>query len=136
MPKLCLAPLFVIFYVLLSAEFERSTQSAETPTSVKNFCRSLGEIPNVLSFTNGWTYICLQFFSSWSIKSRTPFLAPVIIANGALQITSNQPGHPDHGLARAAQIMGWVMIAITILGIIAWVFFVVLIGGVGLLAGA
>ena len=60
----------------------------------------------------------------------------VIIANGALQITSNQPGHPDHGLARAAQIMGWVMIAITILGIIAWVFFVVLIGGVGLLAGA
>ena len=36
----------------------------------------------------------------------------------------------------AAQIMGWVMIALTILGIIAWLFFVVLIGGVGLLAGA
>lgn len=60
----------------------------------------------------------------------------VIIANGALQITSNQPGHPDHGLARAAQIMGWVMIALTIIGIIAWVFFFVIIGGVGLLAGA
>ena len=62
--------------------------------------------------------------------------AAVIIANGALQITSNQPGHPDHGLARAAQIMGWVMIALTIIGIIAWVFFFVIIGGVGLLAGA
>ncbi len=38
----------------------------------------------------------------------------VIIANGALQITSNQPGHPDHSLARAAQIMGWITIGLTI----------------------
>lgn len=75
----------------------------------------------------------VSYFFMCGICSAIP---AVIIANGALQITSNQPGHPDHGLARAAQIMGWVMIAITILAILAWVFFVVIIGGVGLLAGA
>ena len=59
----------------------------------------------------------------------------VIIANGALQITSNQPGHPDHGLARAAQIMGWIAIALFALGFLAWLFFVILLGGGALLAG-
>lgn len=59
----------------------------------------------------------------------------VIIANGALQITNNQPGHPDHGLARAAQIMGWVMIILTVLGILIWGILVFVVGGVGLLAG-
>ncbi len=75
----------------------------------------------------------VSYFFMCGICSAIP---AVIIANGALQITSNQPGHPDHGLARAAQIMGWVMIAITILAILAWVFFFVIIGGVGLLADA
>ena len=60
----------------------------------------------------------------------------VIIANGALQITNNQPGHPDHGLARAAQIMGWVMIVITVLGILIWGILIFVVGGVGLLAGS
>ena len=46
----------------------------------------------------------------------------VIIANGALQITSNQPGHPDHGLARAAQIMGWIAIGLTIAVILFYLF--------------
>ena len=60
----------------------------------------------------------------------------VIIANGALQITNNQPGHPDHGLARAAQIMGWVMIVITVVGILIWGILIFVVGGVGLLAGS
>ena len=59
----------------------------------------------------------------------------VIIANGALQITNSQPGHPDHGLARAAQIMGWIAIALFVLGILVWLLFAVLIGGGALLAG-
>lgn len=59
----------------------------------------------------------------------------VIIANGALLITSNQPGHPDHGLARAAQIMGWIAIVLFALGILIWLFFVILLGGGALLAG-
>ena len=60
----------------------------------------------------------------------------VIIANGALQITNNQPGHPDHGLARAAQILGWVMIILTVVGILIWGILIFVVGGVGLLAGS
>ncbi len=58
----------------------------------------------------------------------------VIIANGALQITSNQPGHPDHGLARAAQIMGWIIIALTIALILFYILLFVVVGGVAVLA--
>ena len=58
----------------------------------------------------------------------------VIIANGALQITSNQPGHPDHGLARAAQIMGWIIIALTIALILFYILIFVVVGGVAVLA--
>ena len=60
----------------------------------------------------------------------------VIMANGALQITSSQPGHPDQGLAKAAQIMGWVMIILTVLGIVIWGILIFVVGGVGLLAGS
>jgi hypothetical protein len=60
----------------------------------------------------------------------------VIMANGALQITRNQPGHPDQGLAKAAQIMGWVMIILTVLGILIWGILIFVVGGVGLLAGS
>ena len=58
----------------------------------------------------------------------------VIIANGALQITSNQPGHPDHGLARAAQIMGWIVIALTIAVILFYILLFVVLGGAAILA--
>ena len=60
----------------------------------------------------------------------------VIMANGALQITRSQPGHPDQGLAKAAQIMGWVMIILTVLAILMWGILVFVVGGVGLLAGS
>jgi len=48
----------------------------------------------------------------------------VILATGALKNTSQYPGHPDHGIARAAQIIGWIVIVISILGIflLAFVF--------------
>ena len=60
----------------------------------------------------------------------------VIMANGALQITSSQPGHPDQGLAKAAQIMGWVMIILTVFAILIWGILIFVVGGVGLLAGS
>jgi hypothetical protein len=56
----------------------------------------------------------------------------VIMANGALAITMSQPGHPDQGLAKAAQILGWVMIVLTSLGILMWIFIIVFAGGIGL----
>ena len=42
----------------------------------------------------------------------------LILANGALTITNGQPGHPDHGSAKAAQAISWINIALTIIGII------------------
>ena len=58
----------------------------------------------------------------------------VIMANSALAITTSQPGHPDQGLAKAAQILGWVMIVITALAALVWIIVIVLLGGAGLAA--
>ncbi|MBT3357760.1 MAG: hypothetical protein HN534_05105 [Euryarchaeota archaeon] len=53
----------------------------------------------------------------------------VIIANGALTITNGQPGHPDSGSAKAAQVISWITIGLTIIGIIVIIFFIVALGG-------
>jgi len=50
----------------------------------------------------------------------------LILANGALTITNGQPGHPDHGSAKAAQVISWINIALTIIGIIIIIAFLVL----------
>ena len=42
-------------------------------------------------------------------------LPALILANGALATTSQYPGHPDQGLAKAAQIVAWIGIGIFIL---------------------
>jgi len=42
-------------------------------------------------------------------------LPALILANGALATTSQYPGHPDQGLAKAAQIVAWVGIGLFIL---------------------
>ena len=39
----------------------------------------------------------------------------LILANGALATTSQYPGHPDQGMAKAAQIISWIGIGIFIL---------------------
>ena len=52
----------------------------------------------------------------------------LILANGALAITKQYPNHPDAGSANAAMIIGWIVIALTLLGILIWVFFIVLAG--------
>ena len=38
----------------------------------------------------------------------------VIMANTALRTTKQHPGHPDQGLAKAAQIVGWISIGLWI----------------------
>ena len=53
----------------------------------------------------------------------------LIIANNALVITNQYPGHPDEGMAKAAQIIGWIVVGLTI----AFILFYVILGG-GLLA--
>ncbi|HIE63120.1 MAG: hypothetical protein CXT72_06160 [Methanobacteriota archaeon] len=53
----------------------------------------------------------------------------VILANGALTITNGQPSHPDSGSAKAAQVISWITIGLTIIGIIVIIIFIVALGG-------
>ncbi len=52
----------------------------------------------------------------------------VIMANTALGTTNQYPGHPDQGLAKAAQIVGWITIGlwIVIIGFYLLMFVVVI----------
>tara|TARA_B100000767_G_C19769757_1_gene539335 strand:+ start:1256 stop:1645 length:390 start_codon:yes stop_codon:yes gene_type:complete len=42
----------------------------------------------------------------------------VILANSALVITGDQPGHPDAGTAKAAQVISWISIGLAVLGLL------------------
>ena len=44
----------------------------------------------------------------------------LILANSALKVTDSMPGHPDAGMAKAAQVVGWIVIGLTLLGIIGY----------------
>ena len=52
----------------------------------------------------------------------------LIIANGALAITNQIPGHPDAGSAKIAQVISWIVIGLTLLVI---GFFIMLVAGAG-----
>ena len=52
----------------------------------------------------------------------------LIMANGALAITNQYPNHPDAGSAKVAMIIGWIVVGLTLLGILLWVFIIVLAG--------
>ena len=45
----------------------------------------------------------------------------LILANGALANTNQYPNHPDAGVAKAAQVVGWVTIVIWVLIIVVYV---------------
>ncbi len=42
-------------------------------------------------------------------------LPGLIVANGALATTTQYPGHPDQGMAKAAQIISWIGIGLFVL---------------------
>ena len=44
----------------------------------------------------------------------------LIVANSALKITNQYPGHQDAGTAKAAQIVSWIVIILTGLGILLY----------------
>ncbi len=48
----------------------------------------------------------------------------LIMAHQALSITGVSPGHPDHGSARAAQVISWIGIVFLMLAVVyyAWLF--------------
>ena len=55
----------------------------------------------------------------------------LILANGALATTSQYPGHPDQGMAKAAQIISWIGIGLFILVMLFYggIFAAVLVSG-------
>ena len=52
----------------------------------------------------------------------------LMMANTALETTSKHPGHPDQGVAKAAQVMGWIGIVLGIIGLILVVLYFIVIG--------
>ena len=42
----------------------------------------------------------------------------LIMANSALATTGSQPGHPDAGTAKAAQVISWITIGLALLGVL------------------
>ena len=44
----------------------------------------------------------------------------LILAQGALATTTQYPGHPDQGVAKAAQIVSWIAIGISLLVFLAY----------------
>ena len=74
--------------------------------------------------------ILLFIFAPFSLCFSIP---GVILAHGAAAITKNQPGHPDSGMTLAAQIIGWIVTGLVIIGTLAFILF---IGGLGLLIGS
>ena len=52
----------------------------------------------------------------------------LILANGALATTNQYPGHPDAGVAKGAQIVGWVTIVLWSLFILLYAAFVGIVG--------
>jgi len=54
----------------------------------------------------------------------------LVIANSALAITNQYPGHPDATTAKAAQIISWIIICVTLLVIFLGIMVVFSSGGV------
>ena len=51
----------------------------------------------------------------------------LIIANGALAVTNQMPGHPDAGSAKAAQVISWIIIGLTLL-VFGFFFMLIVVG--------
>lgn len=52
----------------------------------------------------------------------------VMMANQALAVTSQYPGHPDHGMAKAANIVGWIGVGLLIISVLFMIVYFVFIG--------
>ena len=55
-------------------------------------------------------------------------LPGLIMANGALAITNQYPNHPDAGSAKAAMVIGWIVVGLTILVVLFYVVMFIIFG--------
>lgn len=88
-------------------------------TMVANYPQTKATLALVLSIIS----IVMSFIYGLGIFFAVPGL---ILANGALNITNQFPGHPDAGMAKAAKICSWVAIGIFIFTIVLFILAVVL----------
>jgi TRAP-type C4-dicarboxylate transport system permease small subunit len=90
-------------------------QGMSDPTKIGQYPATQATVALIVSIL-GLTFCCL--------------LPPVglMLANSAIEITKNHPGHPDQGLAKAAQVCSWLGIAILIMSILFTILYIVFIG--------
>ena len=55
----------------------------------------------------------------------------LIMANTALQTTRSMPGHPDEGIAKAAQVVAWICIGLTLLSLVGYALMIALFAAFG-----
>ena len=59
----------------------------------------------------------------------------LILANSSLATAQQYPGHPDEGMAKAAKVVNWIAIGLTIAIILLYVVFFVILIGIGVSSG-
>lgn len=89
----------------------------------------MGSYPQTSAQTALILSIVSIFLGAGAICMAIPAL---IIANGALAVTNQIPGHPDASSAKVAQVISWIIIGLTLLGI---GFFSLLLVGAGASGG-
>ena len=86
------------------------------PVSVGMGIPVVGEFFPPTSAMTALILACLSFVGCGIFTA----IPAVIMASQALHITRSVPNHPDQGTAQAAQIVGWINIALLIVGILIW----------------
>ena len=81
-------------------------------------------IPTTSAATALWVSILSIFCGGICLA-----IPALLIANSALNITKQYPGHPDAATAKTAQIISWVVIGLTILSILFYVGLIALMAG-------
>tara|TARA_Y100001970_G_scaffold41685_1_gene51747 strand:+ start:23387 stop:23719 length:333 start_codon:yes stop_codon:yes gene_type:complete len=90
-------------------------QGVSDPTKIGQYPVTQATVALVVSIL-GLTVCCL--------------LPPVglMMSKSALEITNNYPGHPDQGIAKAANVVSWVGIGILIMSILFMIVYFIFLG--------
>jgi hypothetical protein len=99
------------------------TMIAGQPTAFAGQPMMVGGIPT----TNATLALILSIVSIF-LGGICLAIPALIIANGALAVTNQYPGHPDATNAKAAQVISWIMIGLTALIVFAIIFMVSIAG--------
>jgi hypothetical protein len=93
-------------------------QGMSNPTKIGQYPATKATIALVLGILG---------FSGFSCCTAIPGL---LLANSAAEIANQYPGHPDIGMAKAAKMVNWTIIGISIFVLIIYVVVFVILGGI------